>query len=86
MLGKLDAAIKAELCLALHFLGAGHDLIGTVGSWHDSISDRDVLDGLRTWNDANSSNAKACIDYYETVRRHPVCTRAEGQKRKPEES
>jgi hypothetical protein len=38
----------------LEFLGADIYLLTTVGSWGDTITDEQVLDDLRTWNDGGS--------------------------------
>lgn len=38
----------------LEFLGADIYLMATVGSWHDTLSDNEVLADLRRWNRGES--------------------------------
>lgn len=38
----------------LEFLGADIYLMATVGSWHDTLSDDEVLTDLRRWNRGES--------------------------------
>jgi len=42
--------IRAEIARALGFLNAGHELRTIIGSWGDTLSDKDVLEMLREWN------------------------------------
>lgn len=47
--------IVAELYRTLEHLGAKSDLLGTVGSFRDTLSDDEVLGFLRDWNQAQMS-------------------------------
>jgi hypothetical protein len=38
--------------------------LGTVGSWDDSLSDEEVLSGLRSWNEAMSKQLIQRIEHY----------------------
>jgi hypothetical protein len=62
----LDNQIRREIYRALVLLGAEFDLLGTVGSWGDSLPDDDVLAGLRQWNEAALRQVKGRIEHYET--------------------
>ena len=65
-------------CTVLVLLGADNGLLGTVGSWGDSLPEKDVLSGLRAWNEATLAEIKQRIAHYEVSCPHPVCIRAEG--------
>lgn len=39
----------------VEILGGKSDILGTIGSWHDTISDEDVLAGLVAWIDVNKN-------------------------------
>jgi hypothetical protein len=60
-----EREIIGELYRAFVLLGAESDLLGTVGSWRDSLPDQDVLSGLKAWNDGRLAKIKACIEHYE---------------------
>ena len=64
--------IVSEIYHALVLLGAESDLLGTVGSWGDSLCEEDVLYGLRCWNEAALKEIKQRIEHYEiSGRRSP---------------
>lgn len=50
-MSETDLKIVQELSYSLSLLGAKSDLLGTVGSWKDTLSDEDVLAGLKAWNE-----------------------------------
>lgn len=62
----MSPEIKTEIYKALVLLGAGHDLLGTVGSIDDSLLDDDVLANLHAWNNATLKEIKDRIKHYET--------------------
>lgn len=72
--------IVSELYRTLVLLGAGSDLLGTVGSWGDSLSDADVLSNLKAWNSATSQEIKGRIEHYGTSSRQSADTQAEGPR------
>ena len=45
--------IKDEIVIALGKLGADQGLLGIVGSWGDTLSDKEVLQLLKQWNAAH---------------------------------
>jgi hypothetical protein len=67
--------IVGELYRTLVLLGAENELLGTVGSWRDSLSDQDVLSGLRAWNEAALAEIKGRIEHYEISCPQSDCSR-----------
>ena len=57
--------IIREVYRSLALLGADHELLGSVGSWGDSLPETDVLDGLQAWNQATLGQIKGRIECYE---------------------
>ena len=49
---SIDSQIRSEIYLALELLSANHELLGTVGSWGDTLDDEQVLELLKEWNQA----------------------------------
>jgi hypothetical protein len=49
--------IAAELYAAVQKLGGKSDLLGIIGSYGDTLTDRQVLDRLKRWNAANEKPA-----------------------------
>lgn len=43
-------AIKDEISRALVLLGADRELLATVGSWGETLPDKEVLRLLKEWN------------------------------------
>jgi hypothetical protein len=72
-----NPAIVSELYQTLVLLGAGSDLLGTVGSWGDSLPEENVLSGLKAWNDATLAEIKQRIEHYEISCRRQADTQAE---------
>ena len=60
----INREVVSEIYRALVLLGAEADLLGTVGSWGDSLSEEDVLSGLRCWNQATLKEIKGRIEHY----------------------
>jgi hypothetical protein len=75
-----NAEIVSELYRTLVLLGAEFDLLGTIGSWGDSLSDADVLDNLRAWNAATVKQLTSRIEHCEILSRRPACIQAGGQE------
>jgi hypothetical protein len=48
---KLGWSESLAVNLVLEFLGVGIYLLCPVGSWRDIMSDREVMDELRAWNE-----------------------------------
>jgi len=72
---KITYQIISEIYQAVELLGGESDLLGTIGSWGDTMSDEDTLSGLRAWRkgmeaDILKQNLKMaqqslCPDTYE---------------------
>jgi len=54
----MNREIVNELCRALMLLGAKADLLGTVGSWGDSLPESMVLADLRYWNEVTEQELR----------------------------
>jgi hypothetical protein len=72
--------IVSELYRSLVLLGAESDLLGTVGSWGDSLPEEDVVANLRGWNEATVKELKGRIEHYEISCPRLVCSQDEGRK------
>ncbi len=66
----LNREIVLELYRSLVLLGAESDLLGTVGSWGDSLPDEDVLAGLKHWNLETLNSLRGRIQHFE-ISSHP---------------
>ena len=64
---NMDRKIIIELYHSLALLGAKMDLLGTVGSWKDSMSDEDTLSSLKAWNKATFEELRKVVKHYEIV-------------------
>jgi hypothetical protein len=73
--------IVGELYRALVLLGADSGLLGTVGSWGDSLPDEDVLANLRGWNQATLKETTVRIEHYETSSHRQAYSPDEAQQR-----
>ena len=71
--------INKEIYKTLVLLGAGHDLLGTIGSLGDCLSDDDVLSGFEAWNEKTAAEIKARIEHYEISGHRPDCNQDEKQ-------
>ncbi len=58
-----NRAIVNEIYRSLLLLGAKSDLLGTVGSWGDSLPEEDVLANLKGWNDATAKELTQRTEY-----------------------
>jgi hypothetical protein len=50
--------IVNALLNSLALLGAKSDLLGTVASWGDTLSDNDILAGINAWNESKENELK----------------------------
>lgn len=66
----LNRKIVLELYRSLVLLGAESDLLGTVGSWGDTLPDEDVLAGLQQWNADTLNTLRGRIEHFE-ISSHP---------------
>jgi hypothetical protein len=60
---ELVFARKMYLCVQL--LGGQSDILSTIGSWRDSLSDEDVFEALDSWIDDKVLEQKQSISYVE---------------------
>ena len=69
----MEQQIISELYRTLVLLGADFSLLGTVGSWKDTLPDENVLSGIMAWNEATLSELKRRIEHYEISCPRPAC-------------
>jgi hypothetical protein len=62
----INREIVGEICRAFVLLGAENDLLGTVGSWGDSLPESIVLADLQAWNDATLKELRDRISQIQT--------------------
>lgn len=72
--------IVNEIYRAFVLLGAGHDLLAPVGSFCDSLPDKDVLAELKAWNTWKAEEIKGRIEHYEISFPRSDCSLSSGQK------
>jgi len=77
----MNHEIKTEIYKAFVLLGAGSDLLGTIGSWEDSLPDEDVLCNLYVWNKITQMEIKGRIEHYEMTSHRSVDNRGEDEKK-----
>jgi hypothetical protein len=67
--------IVRELYRTLTLLGAPEDLLATVGSWGDRLTDEAALTSLKAWNESTVREIRERIGDYETTYPHQTGTR-----------
>jgi hypothetical protein len=82
---EINREIVRELYRSLVLLGADNDLLGTVGSWGDSLPDEDVLANLQGWNEATLSEARQRIEHCEISSLHPAYSQVAVARMSPQE-
>jgi hypothetical protein len=75
----LNREIVRELYRSFTLLGADNGLLGTVGSWGESLPDEDVLSNLKGWNEATLKESKERIEHYEMTYPRLAYSQVEGQ-------
>ena len=65
-LSKIQYKIVGELCKSISLLGGKSDLIGTISSWGDTLSESEVLALIKDWNDFTANELKERIDLNST--------------------
>ncbi|HSY36815.1 MAG TPA: hypothetical protein VK814_13755 [Acidobacteriaceae bacterium] len=65
--------IVQEIYRALVLLGAEADLLGTVGSWGNSLPEADVLGNLKAWNLQTAKDVTRRTEHYEMTFHRPAC-------------
>ncbi len=81
---EVKREIINELYHAFVLLGAQMDLLTTIGSWKDSLPDRDVLLDLRAWNKATLEELRQRIEHYGMSCHRPADSRGEGRQTVPQ--
>lgn len=71
----VNREIVNEVYRALVLLGADSDLLGTIGSWGDSLPESDVLANLKGWNHATQKEITQRIEHCEKSFPLSGCTR-----------
>jgi hypothetical protein len=77
--------IVSELYRSLVLLGADNGLLGTVGSWGESLPDEDVLANLKAWNEGTLKETTGRIEHYGMSFHHPADSQDAGQQNDREE-
>ena len=72
--------IVQEIYRALVLLGAKSDILGTVGSWGNSLPDGDVLTNLKAWNADMLSELKGRTEHFEMTFHRQVYSPDESQR------
>jgi len=65
-LSEAQHKIVGEICKSISLLGGKSDLIGTIASWGDTLSESEVLSLIKTWNDSAENELKSRIDLNST--------------------
>lgn len=81
----VNRELIGELYRTLVLLGADNGLLGTIGSWGDSLPDQDVLANLKTWNETTLKEITQRIEHYEMSSRHPAYSQGGAVRTFPEE-
>jgi len=55
---SIEAQIRSEIYRAMELLGADRQLLGTVGSWGDTLDDEEVLKLLKHWNESEEAHRR----------------------------
>ncbi len=69
-----------ELYKTLVLLGADNALLGTIGSWGDSLPEADVLANLQGWNEETLRETKERIEHYGILSHQSDYSRVEVQQ------
>ncbi len=81
---EVKREIINELYRAFVLLGARMDLLSIVGSWKDSLSDQDVLSGVKAWNNSTLEELKQRIEHYGMSCHRPADSRGESRQTVPQ--
>lgn len=76
----VNREVVGELYRALVLLGADNDLLGTVGSWGNSLPDEDILANLKGWNEETLKEITQRIEHYGMSSLHPAYSRVEAER------
>jgi hypothetical protein len=60
----IEQQIRSEIYRAFELLGANRELLGTVGSWGDTLNDEEVLTLLKEWNAEEARREKLASNWF----------------------
>lgn len=63
----IEQQIRSEIYRAFELLGAGRELLGTIGSWGDTLDDKEVLTLLKDWNADESRRGKIASNWFSDL-------------------
>jgi hypothetical protein len=67
---ELQREIGEEIYRSMVLLGADELLLGSIASWRNGITERDMLAGLRNWNEAKLLELKEWLPSMEGPELH----------------
>lgn len=56
--------IRAEIYRAFELLGAGRELLAAIGSWGDTLDDKEILRLLKEWNAEEARRGKLASNWF----------------------
>lgn len=62
---SIDQQFAHKIGLCLYLLGGGSDIISSVNSWRDTLSDTDVLGSIDSWLTTTLQEQKTIISHVE---------------------
>ena len=60
----IEQQIRSEIYVAFELLGADRELLGTIGSWGDTLDDREILRLLKEWNGDGARREKLASNWF----------------------
>jgi len=60
----IEQQIRAEIYRAFELLGADRELLGTIGSWGDTLDDKEILRLLKEWNTDEARREKLASNWF----------------------
>jgi hypothetical protein len=60
----IEQQIRAEIYCAFELLGADRELLGTIGSWGDTLDDVEILRLLKEWNADGARREKLASNWF----------------------
>ena len=60
----IEQQIRSEIYRAFELLGANRELLGTIGSWGDTLDDTEILRLLKEWNADEARREKLASNWF----------------------
>ena len=60
----IEQQIRSEIYRAFEILGAGAELLATIGSWGDTLDDSEILRVLKEWNTEEARRGKLASNWF----------------------